>query len=534
MSPNKKTILQLAIAVTLSLIVLSIPRPEGSRFEITGDPEKKLMRETHGIFRLPEQGEKTKLVDGKKKVIYELQALAPGNPDASAAWLTAKAGQMGLTAARVDYVDGLSPKAHRFLALIVFLVFLFVFEPVPLQITALCIGVLLVLTGVSNLKDAWAAYMHPVVVFIMSCLIYAIALDKVGITKRMGYFIARKAGDSVTRFTFILACGLGLASTVMHDAAATAIAISAMLPMMRAAGVEPHTNTARFMMLSLPFACSSGGMGTLIGGGRCMVSAAFLKEFTGIEITFLDWFIFAFPAALVTVPAAVAVVYFLYRPDPTIKLPKFDVETGPFTPAEKRTLWILVIIMLVWLTKNWHGLDYSLTGPLGVAALVISGVLTWDDIQEHLEWGTSLFIFGGGLALGLAMEGSGAATYFANLFFPLVKGGGWLLLFGAIAVFGALVTNVMANVAAAALIMPIALPLAVMEGVDPRIIALCLGMATSFAMILVIGCPPNAIAYSYKQFKAFDLTKAGLLATPILLGVLILVSVIWWNLIGLV
>ena len=534
MSPNKKTILQLAIAVSLSLIVLAIPRPEGSRFEIAGDPEKTLLREAHGTFQLSEQGEKTQPVEGKKKATYELQATAPGSPEATAAWLASKARQLGLPMISVDYVDGLSPKAHRFLALIVFLVFLFVFEPVPLQITALCIGVLLVLTGVSSLKDAWGAYMHPVVVFIMSCLIYAIALEKVGITKRMGYFIARKAGDSVTRFTFILACGLGIASTVMHDAAATAIAISAMLPMMRAAGVEPHTNTARFMMLSLPFACSSGGMGTLIGGGRCMVSAAFLKEFTGIEITFLDWFVFAFPAALVTIPTAVAVVYFLYRPDPKLKLPKFDVETGPFTPAEKRTLSILIIIMLVWLTKNWHGLDYSLTGPLGVAALVISGVLTWDDIQEHLEWGTSLFIFGGGLALGLAMEGSGTAKYFANLFFPLVKGGGWLLLFGSIAVFGALVTNVMANVAAAALIMPIALPLAVMEGVDPRIIALCLGMATSFAMILVIGCPPNAIAYSYKQFKSFDLTKAGLLATPILLGVLILVAITWWKLIGLV
>lgn len=104
MSSNKKTIPQLGIAVTLSLIVLAIPRPEGSRFEITGDPEKKLMRETHGIFRLPEQGEKTKRVDGKKKVIYELQALAQGNPDASAAWLGAKVDPMGLSGVNVDYV----------------------------------------------------------------------------------------------------------------------------------------------------------------------------------------------------------------------------------------------------------------------------------------------------------------------------------------------------------------------------------------------------------------------------------------------
>lgn len=534
MSPTKKMFLLLGIAMVLGLLVMALPRPEGTRFEVAGDPEQKLLGAAEGVFRLAGQTEVLDADTGKKKVIYEVQAETPGRPEATAAWLKKRAGEIGLEKVKISYIDGLSPTAHRFLAVLLFLVFLFVFEPLPLQVTALCIGVLLVVTGVSDLKSAWAAYMHPVVLFIMCCLIFAIALDKVGLTKRMGHFIARRAGDSVTRFTFILACGLGLASTLMHDAAATAIAIAAMLPMMRAAGIQPNTNTSKFMMLALPFACSCGGMGTLIGGGRCMVSAAFLKEFTGIEITFFDWLVFAFPAALVTVPAAVTILYLLYRPDPTIKLPKFDVELGPWTAQEKRALLIMGVIFLAWLTKSWHGLDYSVTGPIGVAALVLSGVLSWDDIQEHLEWGTALFIFGGGLALGLAMESSGTARYFASLFFPLVKGGGWLLLFVAIGVFGALVTNVMANVAAAALILPIALPLAKLEGVDPRIIALCLGMATSFAMLLVIGCPPNAIAYSYRQFKALDLTKAGLVAMPILLGLLVLVASVWWRILGLV
>jgi len=76
--------------------------------------------------------------------------------------------------------------------------------------------------------------------------------------------------------------------------------------------------------------------------------------------------------------------------------------------------------------------------------------------------------------------------------------------------------------------------MAQLEGVDPRIIALCLGTATSFAMLLVIGCPPNAIAYSYRYFKSSDLTKAGLVATPVLLGILILVAGVWWKILGLV
>jgi sodium-dependent dicarboxylate transporter 2/3/5 len=53
-------------------------------------------------------------------------------------------------------------------------------------------------------------------------------------------------------------------------------------------------------------------------------------------------------------------------------------------------------------------------------------------------------------------------------------------------------------------------------------------------MLLVIGCPPNAIAYSYRYFKASDLSKAGAVATPILLGILVIVAAVWWNILGLV
>jgi len=72
----------------------------------------------------------------------------------------------------VDYINGLSPKAMRFLAVLAVLVFLFVVEPIPLEITAICIGVFLVLMGITDVKGAWAPYMHPVVIFIMCCLIF--------------------------------------------------------------------------------------------------------------------------------------------------------------------------------------------------------------------------------------------------------------------------------------------------------------------------------------------------------------------------
>ncbi len=518
---------QLVLALMIGAVVLLLPRPEGTIFKISGDADRRLAQAAGETFApvdaaIPEPG------------AYLLQAASPGTPAATAAGLREIAGREGIDGLTVQPVNGLSPKAMRFLAVLAVLVFLFVREPIPLEITAILIGVLLVAMRITDVKNAWAPYMHPVVVFIMCCLIFAVALDKAGLTKRLGFFIIRKAGDSVTRFTFILAIGLGISSSFMHDAAACAIGIVTMLPMMRAVGIQPHSPTAKFMMLSLPFACSCGGMGSLVGGGRCMVAAAFLKEFTGIEITFFDWIKFAGPAALLTVPIAVLVVYLFFRPEKGIRLPAFDETIGAWSPMEIKTLLITGGTLLLWLTKGLHGIDYSVTGMAGVAVLVLCGILKWEDIHANLEWGTALFIFGGGISLGLAMAYSGAADYFAHLFFPLVKGGGWLLLFAGVGLFGALVTNAMANVAAAALILPIVIPMARLEGVDPRVIALCLGTATSFAMLLVIGCPPNAIAYSYRYFKASDLTKIGLVATPVLLATLILVAGVWWNFLGLV
>ena len=518
---------KLCIALLIGVIVFLLPRPEGTQFKVTGDTSQILMQSVQEHFDLV-------LDKDAKTESYILKAKSPGALEASVKFLSQKAEELGLKSVHVDYVDGLSPKAKRFLAILAVLVILFVFEPIPLEITAICIGASLVVLQITDVKNAWAPYMHPVVIFIMCCLIFAIALDKAGLTKRLGYYIIKKAGNSVVRFTFIISIGLGLASSFMHDAAAVAVGIVTMLPLMRAAGIEPNTNTAKFMMLSLAFACSCGGMGTLVGGGRCMVSAAFLKEYTGIEITFLDWMLYAMPAAIVTVPIAVLVVYFVFRPDPKFKLPTFDEELGPLTTIEKKTLTIIVISFCLWLTKGLHGIDYSVTGMLGVTALVLVKVLKWRDINDNLEWGTALFIFGGGIALGLAMGYSGAAEYFANLFFPLIQGKGWLVLFIGVGVFGALVTNAMANVAAAALILPIVIPMALLEGVDPRVMALCLGTATSFAMLLVIGCPPNAIAYSYRYFKSSDLTKVGLVATPVLLTALVVVVSVWWKILGLI
>lgn len=433
--------------------------------------------------------------------------------------------------------EGLSQKGHIYLALLAGLLILFLTEPIPLPLVMVVSGICLIVFGIGETRDVWAGYAHPVVFFVLGCLMIAIVAEAVGLTERLGRFILRYTGTNVVRFSFIACFGLGIASSLMHDIAACAIGIMAMLPLMRAANIKPGSRTGAFLMISLPFCCSAGGMGTLVGGGRNMVSAAFLQDITGIEITFVEWMIYAFPACVIAVPAVWLAVYLVFRPDRSLHFKELTEEQKkktPLTAIEIKALAVVAFVFLGFFTKNIHGLDYSLFVMGGIVLMLLMGLIDWKVLNEKTEWAVAVLVFGGGIALGTAMGTSGAAEYLASVFFPFFEGKGWLVLLVGVGVFAAIMTNLMANIAAAALILPIAIPLAVMEGVDPTIVAMALGMWTSFAYLLVIGCPPNVVAYTFGFFKSSELTKAGLVAMPAGMLVLTLIALTWWKVIGLV
>lgn len=465
------------------------------------------------------------------------KALGPGMTMQKRMLLILLAVAVGTAIYMLPTPAGLTEKGHMYLALLAGLLIMFLTEPISLPMVMVTSGIGLVVLGIGDVKEVWAGYANPVVFFVLGCLMVAIVAEQVGLTERLGRFILGFAGTNVVRFSFVSCVGLGISSAFMHDIAACTIGIMAMLPLMRAANIHPGSRTGAFLLLALPFSCSAGGMGTLVGGGRNMVSAAFLQDITGIELTFLDWMIYAMPAAIIAVPAVWFAVFLVFRPDRTLEFPKLTEEQlkkKPLTGKELKALAVIGLVFVGFFTKNMHGLDYSIIVMGGILLILMLGLVDWNWLNEKTEWAVTFLVFGGGIALGTAMGYSGAAEYLAGVFFPLVDGKGALLLFIGVGVFAAILTNLMANVAAAALILPIAIPMAVMSGINPVIIAMSLGMFTSFAFLLVIGCPPNVVSYSFGYFKASELLKAGLVALPVGVLVLALIAMTWWKVIGLI
>ncbi len=102
---------QLGLALMLGIGVLLLPRPEGTKFKVSGDPAQELLRQVGEHFVVVPQEKPT-------PGTYTLQARNPGTPEATAKFLKQTAGEVELKQVEIGYVDGLSPKAKRFLAVL--------------------------------------------------------------------------------------------------------------------------------------------------------------------------------------------------------------------------------------------------------------------------------------------------------------------------------------------------------------------------------------------------------------------------------
>ena len=95
-------------------------------------------------------------------------------------------------------------------------------------------------------------------------------------------------------------------------------------------------------------------------------------------------------------------------------------------------------------------------------------------------------------------------------------------------------TTVASNTASAAILIPLALPLAGVLGIDPTLLVVVVAIASSIDFALVIGTPPTMIAYSTELYTAPEIFRKGIVLD--LIGILLLVTVVagFWQVTGLV
>ncbi|MBD3236254.1 MAG: SLC13 family permease [Candidatus Eisenbacteria bacterium] len=175
--------------------------------------------------------------------------------------------------------------------------------------------------------------------------------------------------------------------------------------------------------------------------------------------------------------------------------------------ADRALIALGMLVLMVGLTAS--GLVPIVTAALiGAVGMVLGGCLRIEEAYEAIDWQV-IFLLAGVIPLGLALQQSGAAQWLAaGLLHPLVSAGPVAVLAG-LYLTTAILTETMSNNAAAVLLAPLAISVALLQQVDPRpfLVAITFAASTSFAT--PIGYQTNTMIYAPGGYRFFDYTRIG-------------------------
>ncbi|MEM6783758.1 MAG: DASS family sodium-coupled anion symporter [Bacteroidota bacterium] len=347
----------------------------------------------------------------------------------------------------------------------------------------------------------------PMIYLFLGGFIVARAAVKEGVDASLASLVLRLFRGRPRLVMLGLMIATATFSMFMSNTATTAMMITLVGPML--AQIPKTDPVRRGLLLSVPFAANIGGMGTPVASPPNAVAVGVLAEF-GLRISFGTWMLIAVPLGTLLLVATWLLIVRLY-PAATPGL-HLEPITSRLTGRGVVVLSVALATILLWLTEPWHGLPTAVVALLPVVAFTSLGVLNRHDF-DALQWNV-LVLIAGGLAIGVGMRITGLDVLLVQ---ALPTGGATALL---ILTAGTLVLSTfMSNTAAANLVLPIgvSLALAAGDGTSGFVVALCIALAASSAMALPVSTPPNAIAYAQGELTTRDLVWAGTIVSALAL-----------------
>jgi di/tricarboxylate transporter len=196
--------------------------------------------------------------------------------------------------------------------------------------------------------------------------------------------------------------------------------------------------------------------------------------------------------------------------------------------VHKRKAWWSIINFICMIGTATLGLADIMTCALTAAFLmIITGCLQMRDAYKALQ-GDILLLIAGTIALGVAMQKTGASELYAQTFLSFFAGFSPTIVLGAIILLTSICTQLLSNNATAVLLLPIAISTALGLGVDPKpfIVGICFGASACFAT--PVGYQTNLMVYGPGGYSFMDYMKLGIpLNIFVVVASTIFIPLIW-------
>ena len=406
-------------------------------------------------------------------------------------------------------------------------------EAIALAATALAPLVVLPLLGVKSIDAVAQSYAHPLIFLFLGGFLIAKALERWGLHRRFAAAILRHGHQGPAGLIASLMAATAFLSMWISNTATAMVMVPIAQSIIHsrrhdAGSAGDGGDFAAALMLGIAFSATIGGMATLIGTPPNALLAGYVQTAHGIDIGFGQWMLLGVPVMAVLLPVTWLILTRLVFDPGDSREFAIGLLTDAAQPAPLRLPFgaklVTVIVAATALALVFRplletllpGLPLSDAGIVMTAALVLFAtpaggpdagmLLDWDDAKT-IRWDV-LILFGGGLALATAIDGSGLSRAFGSGLSALEVLPMALIVLVAMAAMVYL-GELASNTAMAAVFLPIASAAALALGAAPLELVLPVGLAASLGFMLPVATPPNAIVYGSGEVSSRQMLKAG-------------------------
>ncbi len=423
---------------------------------------------------------------------------------------------------------GFSVQHAMLIGLVAFLVTLWTNEALPLGVVSLLPILLFPLFGILETNAVTANYSKSIIFLFLGGFMLAIAIEKSDLHR---YFSAKLLSffpKSARGVIYALAITSALLSSVLSNTTITLM----LMPVALFLSEQKHLKV-RFL-LATAYGASIGGIFTPIGTPPNLILMGFLEEHHLPQLTFGEWMLYMLPIVALML---LVMPWLLSLGLKAETLDEISHEVPPLTPPQKRLYTIIVLLALLLFANTFLKQLFGIAMNeklilLGFGLLMFVpriGFLAWEDTRT-LPY-EIIFLFGAGFSIAKAFSTTGLASDIAHKLafisdMPLF----WMLV--AVALFVTFSTEVTSNTALTSIAIPIFYEFAKgMPQMEGTMLLMVATVAASYAFMLPIATPPNAIVMSSRVITIKEMAVVGLKLNFIGVGVLSLVAYLVWPLI---
>lgn len=418
-------------------------------------------------------------------------------------------------------------------------------EPLPGGALVLTSVTIAAATGLVPLRTALAGYADPTVWLVLAAYFISRALINTGLAKRIALIFVKQFGKSSLGVCYSLGISDMLLASIIPSIAARSggVILPIAVQISELYGSSPGATARRlgsFLIIGVyQSICISAAM-FLTGQASNPLVAKFAAE-QGIQ---LDWARWLLAGSVPGILSLILVPLVVFRLDPpeiqrTPEARDFArerlTEMGAPSWGERIATLVFIAVCGAWISSGWTGLDITIVALLGTVALLLMGVLTWEDVRtEKSAW--DIFLWYGGLyMLGKALNDAGATRWLAQTVGASVTFDSWPLMFGIILLFYFYVHYGFASITAHVVAMyPAFVAVLAAKGAPVGLVAFALATFVNLSAGLThYGTTPGPMFFAHGYVSMKTWWRIGLLISFLNILIWVVVGFTWWKVIGI-